>query len=513
MTTYRAAAAAIIEHSQTHLGADDGLWLTLVRAWTVAGDPEKARQAASVARRYKVEALIQLGGDLGFSGAKETAPPLLDEALGEIGALDRPLLRDSRLSDLAGALRKHGQYGSALQVVRAIRSPCSRCQAAVGGDQHFRFDQPVVGEALKAMAEIEDVDDREAAGDWVAGALAVVGWKADALALITEVRDDFERCRRQLRVAEGFFENGDSAAAAELGSLAAEGFCGRMSGGLSDGLYGDAALLFARLGQFDRAAAVFESSACHTGYVAAKIQEVCGLLLDAGRHLQALSLAQLMPDPAEAAPVLAAIAEDRYRAGERERALQSLGEVASNLLGILARESGYRGSPETTAHASDRSSVEHRATAALNKVATVLYRTGDRQDAIALLVRPMPEGAGPTLFSLQSVDLRVFAVEVAAAGDLDTAKELLERALVCGQAVSTDLPHERAERLGELLVPELLVGRPEGAGRVWEVVEESHVDRVSFLNACLRIAMDCASHRVPVPDNLLARILAAITFA
>jgi hypothetical protein len=138
---------------------------------------------------------------------------LFEELLREINAVDRPDLRDGYLSSLAASLREHRLAEQARQVIRAIQSPDVRCETAVDPEQQLEVDAAFVREALGGLAEINNAEDREAAEDLVARALAATGQKAEALQLIAAANDEFRRCWRELRVAEGFVENGDFSAA------------------------------------------------------------------------------------------------------------------------------------------------------------------------------------------------------------------------------------------------------------------------------------------------------------
>jgi hypothetical protein len=274
-------------------------------------------------------------------------------------------------------------------------------------------------------------------------------------------------------------------------------------------MYGDAAALFSRIGEFGRAVEMAASSkGCQGGYMAAaKTQQVCGALVDAGRQQQAIDLARSVPEPVDAAPSFIIIAEHLARSGECAHAIALLDETAAGLLHVLSREAARQ---PRGPYVSDRGSLEHRSAMALNRVAAAYFRIGQVERAIGAMTHPMPDGADRNLISLRAQDSRVLAVQAAVAGDLKAARILLDCALVCAKAISPNLPHERAEMLGRIVVPELLVGRPATALSVWTTLEESKFDRASFLNACVQIGTDCGTLQAHMPGTLLTPICKAI---
>jgi hypothetical protein len=477
-----AAAISILDRVESRVANSSPTILSLVRAWSTLGDGPRASRVARKAQSYRIRALIQVGQDLGFAD-------VLDEILHEITAIVDPDEKDRHLSALALALSERRLMEDARRVTRMIQSPIVRIENVLNPQ-----------EALALLPHILDADDREAMEDRVAQALAAIGRKEDALQLLAAAADTFRHCWRNLRVAEGFAEGGYLDAALKHTLEVAEELRGGLSGGMADSIYGDACVLFARLGEFGRAGDLAAAANMGRRYVAFKITEVCKMLVGSGLEEQALGLAWSIPEMADATPAFITIAERRARSGEVDAAVALLEKTAAALLEVLEREALRE------KYISNRESLEHRSATALNEVARGYFRIGKIERAVELATRTLPEGSDRNLFSLNAGDSRDLAMDALRADHAQAATVLLDYAFECAKAVDLNLPYERAERLARLVVPNAVVGREEIAAQVWVVTERSSFDSVSLLNGCILIATDCGALDAQIPDTLVDAI-------
>jgi len=499
----------ILGCGEAQIQRDANIALPLVRAYLDAKDRRPALRAARAAGRRRLRALILVAQSLGFEKTEPTEPDLLEEILYAIAEEPELTSQDAYHGSLFAALQYWGPVESAVHVLQMIRKAVTRCDVVVNVEEYIHTPPVVetlqpqyVQEAFGVLDHIEDPEDRTAMKDDITRPLAAVGRMDQALRLLDDdAHDDqeYHRFRRQLGVAHGLIQNGSPAAGLAYARHAVATAASQISGGFCSGLYADAAVIFARSGEFARAVETIALTERRT-YAAAKIGEICTLLMDCGREQQAVALARSIPRAYEAAPVWMAIAERQAQSGRIDEAIDRLGETAAALTQQLEGAAAER--------SSDSASPECQSVVALTRVGGAYLKLGLPDLALRTVARQPIEGAQPTFWRLQARESREIALSTLLSGDTTIAGALLDYSLSCDRQLHP-MDYDRALGEAGLLTANLRLGRVDQAREIWKHIEAG-AEPHCLSDACICIGRDCRQLGCDIPDDLVASVCAAL---
>jgi tetratricopeptide (TPR) repeat protein len=486
----------ILGSGESQVQRDTNIALPLARAYLDAKDRRGALRVARAAGRRRLRALILVAHSLGFEEAESAEPDLLQEILSVIAEEPDLTSRDAYHGRLFAALQYWGPVEAALSVLRMIHKPLWRCDVLVNLEEYVhapcvieKLKPEYVEEAFSVLDQIDDPEDRTAMKDDFARPLAAIGRIDQALRLVDEVAGDdqeYHRFRRQLRLAHGLIQNGAPAAGLAYARQAVETAAGQIRGGFCNGLYADAAVIFARCGEFARAIDTVALTE-RRKYVVSKIGEICALLLDSGREPQAVALARAIPQVHEAAQVWIAIAERQAQLGRLEQAIS-----------LLTSE----------CHLSDLGPPASESIVALTRLGGAYLKLGRPDLALRTVARQPPDGVDPNFWRLQARESLEIALAALHSGQTSVAGALLDYSLSCARQLH-GMDYDRALVQAGLLTANLRLGRVDQARENWKDLENG-AEPHSLSDACIRIGRECNQTDGDIPDDLVASVCAAL---